>query len=232
MRALYLAAALFAACALPAQAQAPKIDPAEARLLAAGYELTNADGTLKCPVTLDQKPAGTALALVFDRRACNQLFGFLNEVTGWAPGVAGAILFVGQGGRTIAEFTEGVGGVYEAIREGDAVYFLANLQFVDPSERVQIADLYGEWQISRPGGPAICRITLTDEVVGNELFTARLQPGCDPAIERLAPNAWQLERGDVVLRSKTGEALRFGRQEGGVWARVPDKPQPLLLSRP
>ncbi len=233
MRALSLAAAVCAVCAVPAQAQAPnKIDPAEVRLLAANYELTNADSTLKCPVTLDQKPVGAALTLVFDRRACNQLFGFLNEVTGWAPGVAGAILFLGSGGRTIAEFTEGVGGVYEAIRENDAVYFLANLQFVDPSERVQIADLFGEWQLSRPGGPAICRITLTDEVAGNEQFAARVQPGCDPAIERLALNVWQLERGDVVLRPRAGDALRFERQDGSVWARVPDKPQPLLLSRP
>ena len=60
----------------------------------------------------------------------------------------------------------------------------------------------------------------------------RVQPNCDQSIERLGATMWQLERGDVVLRSPNGESLRFGRQDGNVWARVPDKPRPLLMSRP
>jgi hypothetical protein len=60
----------------------------------------------------------------------------------------------------------------------------------------------------------------------------RVQPKCDQAIERLGATTWQLERGDVVLRSPNGESLRFERQDGGVWAKVPDKPRPLLMARP
>jgi hypothetical protein len=225
---------LFLAGSANAQSPAPaaKADPAEVRALAANYELTNADASLKCAMTLEAKPAGRGLMLAFDRRQCTSLFGFLGEVSAWLPGVAGAILFVAPDGRAVAEFTEGVGGVYEAIRENDGVYFLANLQFVDPSERVQIADLYGEWYLSRPGGPPICRITLSDEVAGNEMFAARVSAECDPALAKFGLVHWQLERGDVLLRSRSGDTLRFGRQEGGVWAKIPEKPQPLLLSRP
>ncbi|MEX2127747.1 MAG: AprI/Inh family metalloprotease inhibitor [Xanthobacteraceae bacterium] len=231
----HLLVCIFAlAFAAPAIAQAPatKPVPPEVRALAAQYELTNADATRKCPVTLETKPADSGFLLAFDRNVCGPLFGFLSEVAVWNAGVAGAILLVAPDGRTVTEFTEGVGGVYEAIRENDAVYFLANLQFVDPATRVQISDLYGEWKLSRPDGTAICRITLTDEVAGNEQFTARVQPKCDAAITQFGPAIWQLERGDVVLRSATGESLRFERQESGAWAKVPDKPRPLLMSRP
>jgi hypothetical protein len=234
MRTRLLIATLGLCLATPAAAQAPstKVDPAEVRALVAQYELASADNSRKCRMTLDARPAGPGLLLVFDRNQCAALFAFLGEVAAWTPGVAGAIVLIGRDGRAVAEFTEGVGGVYEAIRENDAVYFLANLQFVDPSERVQIADLYGEWALSRPGGPAICRIALTGEVAGDELFSMRVLPNCDATIERLGATMWQLERGDVVLRSKNGESLRFERQEGGIWAKVPDKPRPLLMSRP
>ena len=218
----------------PALAQAPKakIDPADVKLLAANYELTNADSSLTCAIALEPKPAGPGLYLAFDRAQCGSRFGFLGEVAAWIPGVAGAVLFIGPDGRTVTEFTEGIGGVYEAIRENDAVYFLANLQFVDPSQRVQIADLFGEWDLAPPDGVAICRLTLTEEVAGNETFDMRLSPQCDASIVQFAPAFWQLERGDILLRSKSGETLRFERHDGNVWFKVPEKPRPLQLSRP
>jgi hypothetical protein len=227
-----LAIGVVATAAAQSPAPPPKLDPADVRALTANYELTNADSTQKCAMTLDPRPVGRGLTLAFDRRQCASLFGFLGEVSAWLPGVAGAILFIAPDGRTIAEFTEGVGGVYEAIRENDGVYFLANLQFVDPSERVQAADLFGEWVLSRPDGKATCRVTLTDEVAGNELYAARVNAECDPAIAKLGINQWRLERGDVLLRVKSGDPLRFGRQESGIWMKIPEKPQPLLLSRP
>jgi hypothetical protein len=213
-------------------APAAKPDPADVRNLTANYELTNADATLKCTIALETRPAGRGFYLGYDRTVCNPRFGFLGEVAAWLPGVAGAILMIAPDGHIVTEFTEGVGGVYEAIRENDGVYFFANLQFVDPAERVQIADLYGDWVLSRPSAPETCRITLTDEVMGSELFAVRVQPGCDPAILLGGLATWQLERGDIALRSANGDTLRFERGEENVWMKVPEKPRPLNLSRP
>ncbi len=234
MRKLYLPLFAFLLFASFAHAQTPspgKPDPAAIRALAVNYELSSADGTRKCQVGLDARAVGASFALNMNRQACASMFGFINEVSGWQPGVAGAILLVAQNGRAVAEFTEGVGGVYEALREGDGVYFLANLQFVDPASRVQAADIFGDWNFSRPGGGAICSATLTNEVAGEELFAIRLQPKCDPSIERFAPVAWKIQRGDLLLLSAQGETLRFERQDG-IWNKVPDKPRPLVMTRP
>lgn len=236
MRARRLACclSLLLAAAAGAQEIAPpgRPDPVEVRNLSAAYELTNADATLRCAVALDPRAAGRGLALIYDRDLCHPRFGFLGEVSAWLPGIAGAILFVAPDGRIVTEFTEGVGGVYEAIRENDGVYFLANLQFVDPSERVQIGDLYGEWVLAPPDGERICSLTLTDEVAGDERFVLRLDADCDAGLARAGFAAWQFERGDIVLRAPDGETLRFEKGEGDAWVKVPDKPRPLTLSRP
>jgi protease inhibitor Inh len=228
-----LCAALLGALASAATAQQPgKPDPDAVRALAANYELANADGDRKCPITLDAKPAGPVLTLVFDRPACVALFAFLSDVAGWLPGPGGSIRLARANGRPVLEFTEGVGGTYEGIREGDAVYFLTNQQYSDPADAPQFADLLGDWNLSRPGGPAICRISLTDQAAANETFVMRVDANCDATIARLAPVAWRLERGDVLLIAKNGDKLRFGRQEGGDWTKIPDTPRPLVMSRP
>jgi hypothetical protein len=240
MRAHSLAFLIGLACVAPAIAQtsapAGTPDPVEVRNLAANYELTNADATLTCAITLEPKPAGRGLHLAYDRDVCNPRFGFLGEVSAWLPGIAGAILLIATDGRVVTEFTEGVGGVYEAIRENDGVYFFANLQFVDPSARVQTADLTGIWTLSRTDGPKdppkICTIALTDEVAGDQLYNLRVLPDCDAAIVQTGLESWQLERGDIVLHTRNGEAFRFEKGEENTWVKVPEKPRPMTLTRP
>jgi hypothetical protein len=223
----------------PAAAQAPNPAPPpdapaipDAKTLATNYELASALGDRKCAVTLDMRPAGPGFTLVYDKAACQPLFGFLNETVAWVPGIAGSVRFVNAARRTVSEFTEGVGGRYEALREGDGVYFLVNLQFVDPGEMPQFADLLGEWNMARPGGPPICTISLTDQSTVENAFVVTVKPDCDQAVTRFGPVSWMLDRGDILLFSAKGDRLRFGRQQEGGWAKVPDTPRPLLLARP
>jgi Protease inhibitor Inh len=231
---------LLFALGLPAAAQVPNPAPPppeapvipDAKTLAANYELSSAIGDRKCPVTLDVRPAGPGFTLVYDKAACQPLFGFLNETVAWVPGIAGSIRFVNAAKRTVSEFTEGVGGRYEALRESDGVYFLANLQFVDPGEAPQFADLLGEWNLLRPAGPPICAVSLTDQATGEDTFIMTVKPGCDQSVTRFGPVSWVLDRGDIIWFSTKGERLRFGRQQEGGWAKVPDTPRPLLLARP
>lgn len=240
-----LACLLILAFALvgPAAAQAPDPGASEPRLaeppaipdakqLAANYQLSSALGDRKCDIVLEAKAAGPGHALVYDRAECGALFGFLKDTVAWLPGIGGSIRFVNAGKRTASEFTEGVGGQYEALLEGDGVYFLSNLQFAQAPDVPTFADAMGEWNISRPNGPAICNLTLTDQPAGDDMFKAAVKVGCDPAIVRFGPVKWYLDRGDIVLFSAKDERLRFGRQPEGNWTKIPEQPRPLSLSRP
>lgn len=219
----------------PGLAQAPEayrpVVP-DAKTLAADYELTNAPGDKKCAMTLDLKPVGPGFTLVYDHAKCRPLFGFLMGAVAWLPGIAGSIRLVNTAKHTVAEFTEGVGGQYEALLEGDGVYFLSNLQFVDPSDVPQFSDVVGDWNISRPEGPPICGLTLTEQIAGEELFKVTVKPGCDLSIVRFGPSKWFMDQGDIVLLSAKDARMRFGRQPEGDWAKLPEMPLPLRMTRP
>jgi hypothetical protein len=232
IRAARLALAVFPllACLAGAEAQ----ENASARALASNYQLADALGERKCPITLEARVASPGFAMTFDRAACRAAFAHLTDVIAWQPAPAGGINFVDAKGISITEFSEGVGGVYEAIRENDGVYFLTNLRIADTPE-TQPADLLGKWSLSRPGGPTICTITLTNEAAGEGRFTLRLAPGCDSAITAFAPVSWHLSSGDILLFSKSGSLIRLGRNDEGIWSRLPDqfqpRPRPLLMTR-
>jgi hypothetical protein len=205
---------------------------ADAASLASTYELGDASGDRKCAITLDAKPAGPGFAVVLDRAACTPLFGYLAQVAAWRPAPARGIYFVTDRNLIVAEFTEGVGGIYEALRERDGVYFLANLKFAESVATLAAVEVRGEWKLQRPNGSVLCRIVLLDEPAAEGRFVLKTAGPCDSAITAFGPVAWQIERNDVVLFSRKDERLRFGRNEEGVWARVPDRPNPLWMVRP
>lgn len=213
-------------------AAAQNSDLEAARALVSNYQLADASGERKCTIALDAKPSPPGFTLTLDRAVCTPLFGYLADVAAWKPAPAGGIYFVSAGGAIVAEFTEGVGGVYEALRERDGVYFLANLQFADPAAGPLAKDMLGEWKFARPNGPVLCRIALLETPIAEDRYGLKVTGSCDSAIASFGPVAWQLDRGDLVLFSAKDERLRFGRGEDGVWAKVPDRPHPLLMTRP
>lgn len=227
---LFLFLAFLVAGAAGSHAQ----DNQPAKLLASNYQLADAVGERRCPITLETKTVTGGFALTFDREVCGVVFPHLADVAAWRPAPARGINFVDAKGTVITEFTEGVGGVYEAIRDNDGVYFLTNLKIADTVETQQ-SDLVGDWNLSRPGGAPICRITLTNEAAAEQRFAVRVASGCDGAIASFGLASWQLSNGDVLLYSVNGDLLRLGKNEEGQWARVPDqkqpRPRPLLMTR-
>ncbi|WP_248310345.1 protease inhibitor Inh/omp19 family protein [Bosea sp. 117] len=210
-----------------------KADVALVTALAAPYQLTNADGDRVCPITLKADAAGAAgFAVEFDRTSCSELILFSADIAGWTPGAGDTIRLQDRQGRLVAEFSEGVGGTWEALRENDGVYFLVNPRLADPAEQAQPADLFGAWDIARAEGAPVCRVTLGEGQIGDGDFALTLAAGCDTGIVRFAPDRWRIERGDLVMLNAKGDRLRFAKQEEGGWARVPEGNRPLLLSRP
>jgi hypothetical protein len=88
----------------------------------------------------------------------------------------------------------------------------------------------GEWSIVRRTGRAICALTLSETAVGEE-FAVRIQPPCDAVVTRFAPATWQMDRGEIVLRSSNGQSWRFEEAEDSRWRRIPETANPLLMVR-
>lgn len=228
----------------PTQVVAKKqqIDPALRDLAAqkAGdLVLTSADGERKCPLTLKAEPSGAGFLLEFDRTTCAEAIAFIAEVSAWLPDVSGAVHLLNPQGRTVAEFTEATGGSYEALREGDGVYFLSNPTMPDGTE-VTAAEVTGDWVLSTSVDKPLCRWTLADEPAPKDPKAkgapggqaVKVGPGCDAAMARLNPVSWRLEGGNILVSTRSGPTIRFARQEDGGWARVPERGRPLLMSRP
>ncbi|MDQ0510406.1 protease inhibitor Inh/omp19 family protein [Ancylobacter amanitiformis] len=248
--ALFAAALLVSTLGSSAGAQgAGSGTPAEAAgQLADAYRLTNADGDRVCPLTLSVKrakeaprgaaasgpgaaaPLGASFAIDFDRPACAAAILFSADIASWAPGAGNSIHLLNGAGQLVAEFTEGVGGNWEALREGDGVYFLVNPRLAD-SATTQPGDLVGLWELADATGTPACRVRLAEETLKPGVYRLAPDPACAALLGRTLPDRWRLDGGDLVLETAGGNRVRFASSEDGAWAKVPEDSRPLLLSR-
>jgi hypothetical protein len=74
-------------------------------------------------------------------------------------------------------------------------------------------------------------LTLTNTEAGPDNFQVFLKPKCDAAIAQFNPVQWRLERGQIILMAKSGEAWQFEADDNAQWRRVPDTADPLIMLR-
>ncbi len=89
----------------------------------------------------------------------------------------------------------------------------------------------GEWAFTRANGKAICEASLSRGKTASGAMALKLKPGCDDAIAAFAPTSWQMDRGQLVLYAKAGDAWRFEEDDSGAWQRIPRSRDPLQLKR-
>lgn len=218
----------------PPAKPAPKADPAlvaAAQKIAGTFLLSSADGTRTCPMTLRADPAASGFALGIDAPACTAI-AFSQQIAAWVPDGSGGLRLVSAQGKLVAEFTSASEGSYEALRDGDGVYFLAN-PAAQEQAALSIDDMTGDWALARTAGAPICHWTLTADPAPGGGLMVRVAPGCDPGLMTFAPSSWRIDGGTVLVASGSGApTLRFARQEDGGWAKIPERGRPLLMSRP
>ncbi len=201
--------------------------------LAGRYRLTNADGDRACPLVLKTAPAGSGrYGVELDQPTCAEAILFTADIAAWRPGAGNSILLESRQGRLIAEFTEGVAGTWEALRENDGVYFLINPALAEPSRVPEPAELAGIWNLGRTDGGTTCRVELKGEAAPDGQRPALAEPACAPLFGRFALQGWRLDGPDLLLLAPSGAPLRFVAQEEGGWAKVPAGSRPLALTRP
>ena len=149
---------------------------------------------------------------------CAAAFPDLRVAAAWTMGSDDALKLIDAKGVVLLELTEVESGMYETTPRFTH-YFLQTLAATG-QERIT-DDLFGEWQITRGPGRAICALTLGNTAHDADSFVLTLKPGCDQTITRFKPVSWKLDRGQFVVLAANGQAgaSRRTRRTSGAASR-------------
>jgi hypothetical protein len=193
------------------------------------WELSTTERNKTCVVTLkgDSSPQGLKLEL---EPGCAAALPFTKDIAAWNIKGLDIVRLQDAAGQPVIDFTEVESGIFEGMRTGEGIYILQNL-VAARSLAKSMDQMIGDWAMVRGNGQPICGLTLTNTEATPDNFEVFLKPRCDPAVAAFAPAVWRLERGELLLMSKSGEAWRFEADDNAQWRRVPDSADPLIMVR-
>jgi hypothetical protein len=202
--------------------------PAPPRAMPGSWEFSNADREKTCTITFRNDAGRVGKRLEFDP-GCVKFFPFIPEIVGWRLNDNDFLRLLDAQGNSVLEFSEVESGIFEAPKAGEGILFIQNPTDLGPAPKTaeQIA---GDWTIIRRTGQRVCGLTLSNTAAGEE-FVVRVQQPCDQAVTRFAPATWQMDRGEIVLRSAGGQAWRFEPGEDAKWPRLPQTANPIFMVR-
>jgi protease inhibitor Inh len=221
-----LCIAILAVLALPAQAQQQDVLKKE---MIGQWELSTTERSKTCVVTMKNEGAAQALKLELEP-SCAAALPFTKDITAWSVKGLDIVRLQDASGQPVIDFTEVESGIFEGLRQGEGVYILQNLAAARSLAK-SMDQMIGDWQMVRGNGRPICGLTLTNTEATGDNFQVFLKPKCDPAVAAFGPVQWRLERGQIILMSKTGEAWQFEADDNAQWRRVPDTADGLIMLR-
>ena len=210
----------------PRQEQ-PKPDQ---KTMSGTWEMSNSERDQLCNLTFKSEPVKGGFKLEFDP-ACGDSIPPLKEVEAWILSNDGLRLIDGRG-RAVYEFSEVEIGMYEGERKGEGIYFLQTAESAAAFAPKRSADdMAGEWSMVKSEKP-VCTLNLTKNATkGFDEFRLSYRQPCDPALTRLNPNVWRMDKGELVLASPNGQVWRFEEREPQRWWRVPEGADPIVLQK-
>jgi len=226
---LSLAFAVLSACAVMASSARAQ-DAADLKKDMIGqWELSTTDRSRTCVVTL--KPDTTAQGLKLELEpSCAPAIPFTKAITAWSVKGLDIVRLQDATGESVIDFTEVEAGIFEGLRQGEGVYILQNLAAARSMAK-SMDQMIGDWAMVRGNGQPICTLVLTNTEAGPDNFQVFLKSKCDAAITQFNPTQWRLERGQIILMSKSGEVWQFEADDNAQWRRVPDTADPLIMLR-
>jgi hypothetical protein len=160
------------------------------------------------------------------------VFPFVRQVAGWTLAQNDFLRLVDAKGQPLLEFSEVEGGIYEAPRPGEGILFIqaaaAAAEAGPPPHST--AEMTGEWSVARAAGKPICSLMLSDTAAGDD-FAVQIKQPCDASITRFAPSTWQMDRGELLLKSARGQTWRFAEGEQQAWRRIPENADAVTLTK-
>ncbi len=201
-------------------------EPSQA--ISGDWELSNAERDRLCNLTFTSAPARQGFRVEFDP-ACGDTIPALKGVESWAI-AKNTLRLLDARGRPAFELSEVEVGMYEGERSGEGLYFLQTAESAAAfAPKRSIEDMAGNWTMLR-GDKPVCTMTMTNKATtGFDEFLLALRTPCDPAMARLNPNVWRIDRGELVLAAPNGQSWRFAESEPNRWRRVPEGADPIAL---
>lgn len=193
------------------------------------WELSTTERSKTCVVTLKADAAGHGLKLELEP-GCATALPFTREIAAWSIRGLDIVRLQDLTGEPVIDFTEVEAGIFEGLRQGEGVYILQNLAAARSMAK-SMDQMIGDWAMVRGNGQPVCGLTLTNTDAGQDNFQVFLKPKCDPLIAQFNPSQWRLERGQIILVSKSGETWQFEADDNAQWRRVPDTADPLIMLR-
>jgi hypothetical protein len=193
------------------------------------WELATTERSKTCVVTLksDATPQGLKLEL---EPNCPKALPFTKDIVAWNIRGLDIVRLQDAAGQPVIDFTEVESGIFEGLRTGEGVYILQNLAAARSLAK-SMDQMIGDWSMVRGNGQTICGLTLTNTEATGDNFQVFLKPKCDPAVTAFAPTEWRLERGQMILTSKSGQSWQFEADDNAQWRKVPDTADPLIMLR-
>jgi hypothetical protein len=221
----FIAVLMWLALALPALAQQDTLK----KEMIGQWELSTTERSKTCVVTMKNEGSSQALKLELEP-SCAAALPFTKDITAWSIKGLDIVRLQDGTGQPVIDFTEVESGIFEGLRQGEGVYILQNLAAARSLAK-SMDQMIGDWQMVRGNGRPICGLTLTNTEATGDNFQVFLKPKCDPVISAFGPVQWRLERGQIILMSKTGETWQFEADDNAQWRRVPDSADGLVMLR-
>jgi hypothetical protein len=227
VRAAQAMALIVAGVALTAAASAQPAVNEAAQAMVGSWEFSNADRDKRCTLAFRTVAGPAGMKLEFDKD-CAKVFPFINEIAGWSIAENDFLRLLDAKGKPVLEFSEVESALFEAPRPGEGILFIQSAAAAGPAPKLA-EQMTGDWTMMRGAGKVLCSLTLTNTPAGTDL-AVRVRPGCDAAVVRFAPSAWNMDRSEMVLKGARDTSWRFSESdEAATWQRVPDGPDPLLM---
>jgi hypothetical protein len=193
------------------------------------WELSTTERSKTCVVTIkgDTSPRGFKLEL---EPACVAALPFTKDIAAWSIRGLDIVRMQDAAGQPVIDFTEVESGIFEGLRTNEGVYILQNLAAARSLAK-SMDQMIGDWQMVRGNGQTVCGLTLTNTEASQDNFQVFLKPKCDPTISAFAPTQWRLDRGQMILMSKSGQSWQFEADDNAQWRRVPDSADGLIMMR-
>jgi hypothetical protein len=223
-------AALLAAAALALAAPARSQDAAALKKAMVGqWELSTTERSKTCVVTMknDTTPQGLKLEL---EPNCAAALPFTKDITAWNVKGLDIVRLQDAAGQPVIDLTEVESGIFEGLRQGEGVYILQNLAAARSLAK-SMDQMIGDWSMVRGNGQTVCGLTLTNTEADADNFQVFLKPKCDQAVAAFGPTQWRLDRGQMILMSKSGQTWQFEADDNAQWRRVPDTADGLIMLR-